>query len=995
MPTEWTAEKVLALAPDEPSARAGRGLASATKWANLGQSDGLIWGECQGSGAKPYQTKADRETSASSCSCPSRKFPCKHALGLMLVWASAPRSLAESAPPEWVASWKEMREKKAEKSKEKAERPAAPADLAGKAKREASRAAKVASGLDDLALWLSDLVHQGFSTLAAKMEKPWDEQARRLVDAQAPGVARRLRQIDEMPLSGEGWQASLLDRLARLHLLSEGYRRCDLLPPDIAEEVRATIGFPADLDAVRAGPGVRDHWQVIGEAFVLEGSLSVHRTWLIGRETGRAGMVLGFAAGGRPHDRELTPGTVLDAEIAFFPGSLPMRGLVKERYGPPESLVHVSQGTTIARAFAIHGEALAKNPWLELSPVALRDVRLLGGEGDWSIRDASGATIPISNRSLRAWHLLAVGGGEPMTICGEFDGARLEALGAIVCGEFLPLQASETGPRETASLAAPVAVPLLVEATASAIVGVDRRPPPTPPGDDPIGANLIGLDSKEPATRLLAIAAAASLYGRVGRKPALDPNPAPDPCPPDDRPACTPEQARRLARMYQGEQDECLPEWIGLLAVSGGRLPHDAIVELLQRHEQGRFPIGPLRAILGVRGRWLAAKNPKWRILAGGDEIVEPSTTWESGAPDERMAVLRSLRASDPARARELVAATFAQEPANRRAAFVGEFARGLSMEDEPFLESTLDDRGKEVRRQAGDLLRRLPGSRLCLRMIERVRPCLTWKPGPLGIGPGPLVVELPSSCDKSAVRDGVEVKPGQGAGLGERAWWLREFVSAVPPSSIAEILDVTANRIVEATVGTEWGSVLWNAWAISTVRHGDAEWADVLLQKTHGESDPLPDSGQEHALFGVLPGSRRDAEIMRRLRADPDRLRPSQPTLEFLQALAGPVGIEAGREILSRIRPYLVEERSRFPDPAQYPRLQTWSGARSDPGYHDFHVVGAIMKLGEILPMALVDEAAEGLIDDDLSDLAYAHAFAKMIDRMRFRRDMHREFAP
>ena len=93
MTVTWTTETVLTLAPDPASAKAGQGLASARKWASLGSGEGLIWGECQGSGASPYQTKCDLSGPAFSCSCPSRKFPCKHGLGLMLIWASAATAL--------------------------------------------------------------------------------------------------------------------------------------------------------------------------------------------------------------------------------------------------------------------------------------------------------------------------------------------------------------------------------------------------------------------------------------------------------------------------------------------------------------------------------------------------------------------------------------------------------------------------------------------------------------------------------------------------------------------------------------------------------------------------------------------------------------------------------------------------------------------------------------------------------------------------------------
>ena len=46
-----------------------------------------VWGECQGSAAAPYRTAVDLSGPAYRCSCPSRKFPCKHALALLLLWS--------------------------------------------------------------------------------------------------------------------------------------------------------------------------------------------------------------------------------------------------------------------------------------------------------------------------------------------------------------------------------------------------------------------------------------------------------------------------------------------------------------------------------------------------------------------------------------------------------------------------------------------------------------------------------------------------------------------------------------------------------------------------------------------------------------------------------------------------------------------------------------------------------------------------------------------
>lgn len=104
--TVLTTEAVLALAPDAASAKAARGLLSPAQWPSLGHDATAAWGECQGSGSKPYQTQVDLSGPVFKCSCPSRKFPCKHGLALLLLRAQdTSRFTTPAEPPEWVRAW--------------------------------------------------------------------------------------------------------------------------------------------------------------------------------------------------------------------------------------------------------------------------------------------------------------------------------------------------------------------------------------------------------------------------------------------------------------------------------------------------------------------------------------------------------------------------------------------------------------------------------------------------------------------------------------------------------------------------------------------------------------------------------------------------------------------------------------------------------------------------------------------------------------------------
>src|SRR5215475_953227 len=115
----WTTDQILTLAPDTASAKAGQRLATARNWLKLGADENTAWGLCQGGGKEPYRTQIDLTEPAFRCSCPSRKFPCKHGLGLFLLFAAQPAAFKEKQPPDWVSEWIASRSKRAQQRAEK------------------------------------------------------------------------------------------------------------------------------------------------------------------------------------------------------------------------------------------------------------------------------------------------------------------------------------------------------------------------------------------------------------------------------------------------------------------------------------------------------------------------------------------------------------------------------------------------------------------------------------------------------------------------------------------------------------------------------------------------------------------------------------------------------------------------------------------------------------------------------------------------------------
>ena len=314
-----TEEQIIQLAPDAASVKAGKGLATRAKWVLLEHSDRAIWGHCQGSGKTPYQTVIDTKNVAFKCSCPSRKFPCKHGLGLLFLYAAQAELFKEANEPEWVTSWLSKREEKAEKKEQKTKSDT-PVDEAAQAKRQAMRHQKVLNGIDELEIWLKDLLRNGLINIPERAYTLFDGIARRMVDAQAPGLANRLKAIQEINFYEESWKYKLTDQLGKLYLLMKSYRNLDLQPEEWQQEIRTQIGYPQAKEDVLAGETITDQWLVLHKKSQKINELNNDIYWLYGCLSNRFAIYLSFTAPGTLAEFNLVPGSTYDGKLCYYKG---------------------------------------------------------------------------------------------------------------------------------------------------------------------------------------------------------------------------------------------------------------------------------------------------------------------------------------------------------------------------------------------------------------------------------------------------------------------------------------------------------------------------------------------------------------------------------------------------------------------------------------------------------------------------------------------------
>jgi hypothetical protein len=430
----WSADQVLALAPDAAAQRAARALAGEQAWSEVGLSaeDTLpptVWGLCQGSGVQPYQTCVDLTEPAYRCTCPSRKFPCKHTLGLLLRWASG--GVPDARAPGWVREWQAGRDDRLSRAAARTEVARNGGEGTGRAAGERAalrRAERVAAGLSELDRWLADQLRGGLASGSRLGYDHWDLMAARLVDAQAPGAARLVRNL----AGYVGDPARLLAELGLLRLLAAGFARLDQLPPRLAATVRLRVGMPVAAEDVLATEPARDRWQVLGVHDEPENDLIVRRVWLRGAATGRAALVLSFAGPGQVFVTDLVTGTELDADLCFYPDHL--RVLIARRHAPAAPITEVAAARPVAGAMRDYARGLAADPWLERWPMVLSEVTPApAGERGWCLMPSAGqGGVPLDPAAGDPWRLVAAAGGRPVTVAGEWTAAGLRPLSVWV-----------------------------------------------------------------------------------------------------------------------------------------------------------------------------------------------------------------------------------------------------------------------------------------------------------------------------------------------------------------------------------------------------------------------------------------------------------------------------------------------------------------------------------------------------------------------------------
>lgn len=222
-----TEQYILLQAPNASAASNGRNLSRKGSFLGHGRNEdsNVYWAECAGSGKNPYRTSIDFSISESAptcrCSCPSRQFPCKHALGLMFEILADKPFMAGELPAD-LAEKKAKQEARAAKKEEKTAQPDKPQKPNTSARKK--KIAKQLEGLDQAEKLVDELLTSGMGTLSGTSAQSFEKVAKDLGNYYLTGpqnaftrIALEVRKIQQNPEAAGEHYAQALRILISLH----------------------------------------------------------------------------------------------------------------------------------------------------------------------------------------------------------------------------------------------------------------------------------------------------------------------------------------------------------------------------------------------------------------------------------------------------------------------------------------------------------------------------------------------------------------------------------------------------------------------------------------------------------------------------------------------------------------------------------------------------------------------------------------------------------
>lgn len=295
------------------------------------------------------------------------------------------------------------------------------------------RLARVAKGVQACRDWLEDRMRVGLTAPSSLDPDSFETMAARMVDYQAPGIVRKVRQLGEIQTSGIGWETRLLEEMGLLYAFLDAFDKREEFPEPLHQEILRAVGITIEKKDIPEENRFVDTWHVAIQRVFQEDRVIVQRSWIYGGATNLWQLHLSFSVADRPFDPDLKVGQAFRGQIGIFPGSSELRAAV---FSAEPAEFEVPPAGTIRSMQESYAALLSRFPWTEVSSAAVEIHALEQTPRGWLAIDGSGDRVELIGRELGPWRIAAFLPSGPVKVFGEWDGRAFRAITMSAGGGF-------------------------------------------------------------------------------------------------------------------------------------------------------------------------------------------------------------------------------------------------------------------------------------------------------------------------------------------------------------------------------------------------------------------------------------------------------------------------------------------------------------------------------------------------------------------------------
>ena len=277
----------------------------------------------------------------------------------------------------------------------------------------------------------------GLLELPNKPYREFAQVAKRMVDAKANGLANWVNALGSLNYLNPSWQDEAMAIIAKLNLLIQALKAIDKQTEDWQITLKNLAGYSQSSKELLANENaitVTDNWLVVGQQVKENDDITIQRNWLVGIKTNKRALILNFATKFSPLEISVVPGSVIAAELAFFPAALPNRAIIKSNSELQKGLEYTPEFVeTLQQAHQLKVSSLKLDPWANDHIVLLKNSRLICMDEAWYVLDNTNAVAPvISEFSLdKCLKWLAITGNDKVDMACVIRDKEILPLGVF------------------------------------------------------------------------------------------------------------------------------------------------------------------------------------------------------------------------------------------------------------------------------------------------------------------------------------------------------------------------------------------------------------------------------------------------------------------------------------------------------------------------------------------------------------------------------------